>query len=133
MKQIRIIANAIGVMMLSLCLSVVSLAGYEEGEEAIAKGDRETAFFEFHQAANAGDSRAFGKLGTLYLYGAGTKKNFSKAYIWLSLATESGDRYAERFRDAAGAALPVSEIEKAEKKLIGLRKEMALKQLPAIR
>ena len=81
------------------------LADYIAGEEANSKGDRDTAFQEFYAAAEKGDGRAYGKLGSMYLYGLGTEKDSHKAYIWFHMAYLNGEREGERFRDAASSLM----------------------------
>lgn len=90
------------------------MAGFEEGEAANRAGDRVTAFKEYHAAANAGDNRAFGKLGSMYLYGLGTEKNYPLAYVWFGLARESGDKYGKRFQDAAASVMGREQIQEAD-------------------
>ncbi len=89
------------------------MADYIAGEQANKNGDRDTAFSEFQQAANTKDTRAYGKLGSMYLYGLGTQKNYQQAYIWFHMAYLAGEHEAERFRDAASSMLPRSAYLKA--------------------
>ena len=104
-------------MLLPLLVLWVSLAqaGFEEGIAASRAGDGDKAFREFGAAAEAGDVRAFGKLGAMYLYGIGTETDFTQAYAWFELAAEAGDKFAGRFRDAAASNLTPSERQRAEK------------------
>jgi TPR repeat protein len=94
-------------MISLLCLTVshITFADYIAGEQANQQGDRETAYKEFYQAAQAKDKRAYGKLGSMYLYGLGTHKDYHQAYIWFHMAYLSGEREGERFRDAASSML----------------------------
>lgn len=80
-------------------------ADFEAGAVANQQGDRATAFREFQAAAFERDTRAYGKLASMYLYGLGTKKDFTLAYVWFDMSYLAGDRYAERFRDAASAMM----------------------------
>lgn len=101
---------------ISLCLvmaSSVVLADYIAGEEANGRGDRQTAFNEFYAAAQQGDGRAYGKLGSMYLYGLGTKKDYFQAYIWFHMGYLTGERQSERFRDAASSMMTREEYFKA--------------------
>jgi TPR repeat protein len=99
---------------------------YILGEEANQQGDRNTAFSYFYTAANHNDPRAYGKLASMYLYGLGTKKNYHLAYIWFHMGYLSGERAAERFRDAASSmmnrkeylqAVESAEIQRIKQKL----------------
>ena len=98
---------------LSLVTSNTILADYIAGEEANKRGDRQTAFQEFYTAAQKGNARAYGKLGSMYLYGLGTKKDYHQAYIWFHMGYLSGERQAERFRDAASSTMAREEYLKA--------------------
>lgn len=91
------------------------LADYIDGEEANSKGDRDTAFQEFYAAAEKGDGRAYGKLGSMYLYGLGTEKDYHEAYVWFHMAYLNGEREGERFRDAASSMMTRDEYLSAVK------------------
>lgn len=101
---------------LSLLVLWTSLAyaGFDEGLSASRAGDKASAFLEFRAAAEAGDIRAFGKLGSMFLYGIGTEVDFVQAYAWFDLAAEAGDKYARRFHAAAANELTPAQREKAE-------------------
>lgn len=101
------------ILIFSLVTSSSVLADYIAGEEANKRGDRQTAFNEFYAAAQADDGRAYGKLGSMYLYGLGTEKDYHQAYIWFQMAYLTGEREAERFRDAASSMMPRAEYLKA--------------------
>ncbi len=113
------------VSILSLMTNIAS-ADYIAGEEANKRGDRQTAFNEFYAAAQEGDGRAYGRLGSMYLYGLGTKKDHYQAYIWFHMGYLTGEREAERFRDAASSmmnreeylkAVEAAEIQRVKQKL----------------
>ncbi len=88
-------------------------ADYVAGEEANGRGDRATAFTEFYNAAQNHDTRAYGKLGSMYLYGLGTEKNYQSAFIWFHMAYLAGEREGERFRDAASSTMTREQYLKA--------------------
>jgi len=106
------------------------VADYIAGEEANRKGDRVTAFKEFHAAAQNKDKRAYGKLGSMYLYGLGTEKNFQQAYIWFQIAYLSGEKLGERFRDAASSMLTREQYLKAEELAEALRIKYNISKVP---
>ncbi len=101
-------------------------AGFEQSHEAYTKGDYTTAFKGYLAAANSGDSRAYGKVAALYLYGRGTEKDFTQAYIWFAIAEESKDKYATRFLDATASMLTRKQIEQAELALTVKREQLKL-------
>ncbi len=107
-------------------MSSAATADYIAGETANSKGDRDTAFNEFYNAAQQHDGRAYGKLGSMYLYGLGTEKDYLQAYIWFHMAHLNGEREGERFRDAASSmmtreqylkAVDAAEVERVKQKL----------------
>lgn len=104
------------VLMAGLMLnSAVIQADFDAAEAANQKGDRETAFHQYQAAVFDKDARAYGKLASMYLYGLGTKKNYTQAYVWFEMARLSGDRYAGRFRDAAASMMSSSEYQQVVK------------------
>lgn len=101
------------VFILGSLLSFTTLADFEKGIEANRSGDRETAFINFHAASLAQDKRAYGKLGSMYLYGLGTEKNYQQAYVWFHMAYLIGEKEGLRFRDAASSMLSSEQQSKA--------------------
>jgi len=101
-------------------------AGFEESHAAYTKGDYTVAFNGYLEAANSGDSRAYGKVAALYLYGRGTNKDHTQAYIWFGIAKESKDKYAARFQDAAASMLTSEQIIQAETELKKKRNELGI-------
>ena len=89
------------------------MADFKAGIEANQAGDRQTAFIEFKAAAENKNNQAYGKLGSMYLYGLGTEKNYQQAYIWFHRAHLSGEKEGERFRDAASSMMAREEYLKA--------------------
>ncbi len=106
------------------------LADYIDGEKANSAGDRKTAFKEFYAAAEKGDGRAYGKLGSMYLYGLGTEKNYLQAYIWFHMAYLNGERGGERFRDAASSTMTRDEYFAAVKSAEAERLKQKLGKAP---
>ncbi len=111
----------------ALLFTSPSWAGFEQSHEAYIKGEYTLAFNGYLEAANSGDSRAFGKVAALYLYGRGTEKDYTQAYIWFTIAKESKDKYATRFRDAAASMLTREQIQQAEVALIQKREHLGIK------
>lgn len=112
--------------------SVIVQADFEAGAAANQQGDRATAFREFQAAAFEHDARAYGKLASMYLYGLGTKKDFTLAYVWFELSYLAGDRYAERFRDAASAMMTRTEYLQAMDLVEKQRSELGLEIKPGL-
>jgi TPR repeat protein len=115
-SPMRFATKILAVLILVLASSCV-FAGFEEGEEANRRGERDLAFSHFREAATGGDVRAFTKLGSMYLYGLGTERNFVQAYVWFALGSENGDKYAEAFRKTAAGSMTPEQVTEAEKLL----------------
>jgi len=117
---------SISVLAFFLSVSLLAEAGFDEGMKANQKGDRETAFTEFQAAALDGDVRAYGKLGSMYLYGLGTEKDYSMAYVWFGLSDETGDKYGKRFQDTAASVMTGEQVRQSEKLLAEYREKLGL-------
>lgn len=96
-----------------LFCSTATHAGFEDGMAAYEKGNYAAAYTEFLQAAQQGNIHAQGKLGGLYLYGAGVAKDYIQAYAWLDLAAGQGDTAAAKFRDAVADQLSITQMREA--------------------
>ncbi|MCU7853646.1 MAG: hypothetical protein KZQ80_15685 [Candidatus Thiodiazotropha sp. (ex Monitilora ramsayi)] len=117
--------------LMSLLIPVSSvIAGFEEGEAANREGDRATAFAEYQAAAMAGDDRAYGKLGSMYLYGLGTERDYSMAYVWFGLSKDAGDKYGERFQQTAASVMTAEEVRQAETLLNDYRRQLPSPDVP---
>jgi len=80
--------------LVALALGVPAFAGFEEGVAAARKRDYATAFVEFKQAAEAGDARAYARLGYLYATGLGTARDPETGYAWVKKGADAGVRTA---------------------------------------
>ncbi len=90
----------------------VCASDFDEGLAAVRQSDRKAAFQVFKAAADAGDERAYGKLGGLYLYHAGMPTDRGAAYVWFGIVIRFGDAEARRFQEAAESALSPTAYEK---------------------
>ena len=112
-SPMRFATKILPVLILGLTSSCV-FADFETAEEANRRGERDLAFSHYSEAATRGDVRAFTKLGSMYLYGLGTERNFVQAYVWFSLGSENGDKYAEAFRKTAAGSMTPEQVAEAE-------------------
>ncbi len=101
-------------VVLTALIATPTHADLEAGLAAYDRGDHAEAFKQFKQAAEEGNTDAYGKLAGLYLYGRGTEKDFSQAYIWFGMAEHSGDKYAEKFKMAAASSMTLEQVKQAE-------------------
>lgn len=76
----------------------------------------------FQRAAAQGNPRAYYSLGVMHASGRGVPTNLPEAYLWLSLAAESGHQAAVEAREAVGGALSEAQRDAAEKRIQSLLK-----------
>ena len=121
---------------ISITLSLLSalifpslvFADFESAMQDQRDGKYESAFAQFVEASEAGDTRAHGKLASMYLYGLGTEKDYAKAYVWFGIARHTGDKYAGKFQKAASSGLSAKQVEEAEAELARAKEEIPCSQ-----
>lgn len=125
MKQF--LTRLISVATLFMLLATgTALAGVDEAMEAYERGDKAAAFELMQRAAADGNEIAYGKLASFYLYGIGTEKNYSEAYVWFGIAMATGDMHAKAFKKTAAAAMSESEVKSANQRLKELKSGLGL-------
>ena len=92
------------------------------GEAALARGDYTTAYESFRSLAARGNMRAQTRLAEMYASGQGVKRNPNQAYIWYSLAAQSGNVSAAAERAKIAALLQPAEIKQADRVVENMRK-----------
>ena len=122
MKRIKCLLSPL--LLLLLITAPAHGAEFEQGFDAYRLQNYEQAFAAFKSAAENGDSRAYGKLGAMYLYGRGTEKDPVNAYIWFGMAALSGDKYAPRYRDAASALMTSEQVYQAEQAIADMQDKL---------
>ena len=70
-------------------------ANFQDGANAIEKGDYKTAFTIFEDLAKKGDAPAQFYLGLMYDNGYGVKQDYFKAKEWYEKAAAQGDAKAQ--------------------------------------
>lgn len=85
---------------------------FEAGIAAYTQGEHAEAMRRFQPLAERGDHRAQYWLGMIYFEGRGVPKDAVRAYLWLTLAANQGNRGARAGRD--GVARRLSDIQKSE-------------------
>ena len=78
---------------LSLWLFATTLsfgANFQDGVNAIEKGDYKTAFTIFEDLASKGDAKAQFYLGLMYYNGQGVRQDYKKAFEWYEKAANQG-------------------------------------------
>lgn len=74
----------------AIAASGTAVADYEDGMQAYHGGDYRTAFNEFEDAANKGDTAAQYMLGDMYAHGLNVTQNYVNAHKWYSIAATWG-------------------------------------------
>jgi hypothetical protein len=65
--------------------------------------DFKAAKYRFEKAASAGNDKAPGNLGVMYMIGEGVSRDLVEAFKWATIGIANGDRRAAEFRrDIAG-------------------------------
>ncbi len=82
------------VVGLVLMLTLPAWADFQEGLDAYKRGDYDTALKEWRPLADQGLAAAQNNLGAMYLNGEGVRRNYVRAYMWLSLAAKQGYKRA---------------------------------------
>ena len=83
---------------LSLWLFATTLsfgANFDDGVNAIEKGDYKTALSIFEDLASKGDAEAQYNLGVMYVKGEGVRQDYKKAIEWYEKAATKGDASAQ--------------------------------------
>ena len=93
MKTLRYI-----LLVLLLFFSSSSIAfgnSFQDGVDAVNRGDYKTAYLLFLPLAQRGDARAQTNLGVMYDHGLVVSQDYKEASQWYRLAAEQGDAYAQ--------------------------------------
>lgn len=84
---------------------------------AFMRGDHETALELVRPLADRGGAYAQSLLGSMYLAGKGVPQSDLQAFVWASLAANSGDPHLIKIRDRIGQRLTPEEAAEAQKLL----------------
>ncbi|MCP4995103.1 MAG: SEL1-like repeat protein [Gammaproteobacteria bacterium] len=117
MKRIDISRIFFTLITSLVLISPVTGAEIEDAEKAYRQKDYPTALAAYHAAAKTKEDLAYGKLGGMYLYGVGTRKNYTEAFIWFGMAHRAGDNYGRKFQETAASVMSRAEIDAAEELL----------------
>lgn len=96
-------------------------ADFEAAIEAYLDGDFAAARRGFEPLAERGDNRAQYWFGIMYFEGNGVPRDHLRAYLWLSLAAEGGNRAAKISRSGIARRLSATEIAEAERMIAAWR------------
>ncbi len=85
-----IMGSKLAVVLLCLFISGQVFADYEDGLDAVFRGDYQTAFREFSVAAESGLDAAQYNLAILYFTGQGVAQDLGLAFRWTEAAALQG-------------------------------------------
>ena len=99
-------------LALSLTLSApqVSADTFDDADNALERGDFDTAAKIFKELAEQGDPDAQTNLGFMYENGQGVLQDNIKAHMWYNLATANGYKNAGEWRDKRAALMTATDI-----------------------
>jgi serine/threonine protein kinase len=86
-----------------------------QAEQVCARGSDADCAALYRKAANAGNAEAQYRLGELSASGKGVGQSDFEAYVWFSLAANSGHAGAKRRRDQVVVKLQPAEIQQADR------------------
>ncbi len=122
----RDIKRALLAAAVALGLAMPAAADYwsefEAGVDAYAAGRHAEAASRFRPLAEAGDDRAQYWLGIMYFEGKAVPQDDVRAYLWLGLAAEQGNRGARIGRDAIVPRMSAARLAEAERLLAAERR-----------
>jgi len=94
---------------------------FETAIDAYAEGDYRAARAAFEPLARAGDNRAQYWLGIMYFEGKGVPLDNRRAYLWLSLSAEQGNRAARASRSGIARRMNAAELAAARRLVASYR------------
>ncbi|RDD60748.1 sel1 repeat family protein [Ferruginivarius sediminum] len=97
----------------------VALAGLYESGEVTGAPDARAAARWYRRAAEQGEAVAQMNLGDLYARGRGVKRDWVRAWVWLTRAARQGFDWAARRRDEVARRMTRPELEAARRRLSG--------------
>ncbi len=91
------------------------LADFQAGLDAYKRGDYDTALKEWRPLADQGLAAAQNNLGAMYINGEGVRRNYVRAYMWLSLAAKQGYKRAVSSQGQLEREMTPGELAEAER------------------
>ena len=86
---------------------------WEDGMAAYDRGDYVPAMQLVRPLAQAGNAKAQALLGVMYRRGQGVTRNSARAFMWLGLAADRGDRKAKSDFQSVARSMTPDELSQA--------------------
>ncbi len=96
-------------------LAAPAWADFQAGLDAYERGDYHTAMKEWRPLAEQGLAAAQNNLGAMYINGKGVRRNYVRAYMWLSLAAKQGYKRAVSSQGQLEREMTPGELAEAER------------------
>ncbi len=96
-------------------LAAPAWADFQAGLDAYERGDYHTAMKEWRPLAEQGLAAAQNNLGAMYINGEGVRRNYVRAYMWLSLAAKQGYKRAVSSQGQLEREMTPGELAEAER------------------
>ena len=123
----HILFGALFGTVLAIGVSAPAAADYwtdfEAGIQAYAEGAHDEALKRFQPLAERGDHRAQYWLGMIYFEGRGVLRDDLRAYVWLTIAANQGNRGARAGRVGIARRLSAAQITEADRLATAWRPE----------
>ena len=102
--------------VLFFCISQSVIAGMDEADEAMSKGDFNIAFTEYLPLAKNGNAVAQERIGELYRRGLGVKQDYAESFAWYLKSAQQNSAEGQYFvavlyKNGAGVAKNDQEAE----------------------
>jgi len=103
------------VVGLFFMLAAPTWADFQAGLDAYEREDYATALKEWRPLAEQGLAAAQNNLGAMYINGEGVRRNYVRAYMWLSLAAKQGYKRAVSSQGQLEREMTPGELAEAER------------------
>ncbi len=115
--SLRSLLAAVAMLALAGPAAADYWSDFEAAIDAYAEGDYGAARETFESLARAGDNRAQYWLGIMYFEGKGVPRDNRRAYLWLSLSAEQGNRAARAGRSGVARRMSADDLAAARRLL----------------
>ena len=115
LKMKRLILVALVVCVVSPVLADDFQISLATAEKHLKAGNYGAAFSSIKSVAERGDVKGQVMLGMFYFKGVGTLQDYTRAHMWLNIASSRGDKNAQSLMDVYTKMMSSQQIEIAQK------------------
>ena len=122
--------RALLAIVLSVLVCPTAMADFDAGMAAYRARNYEQAFEEFYKDAVEGHETAQFNVGVLYYRGEGIQRDLVKAFGWIELSTQHGDKQNIQAQEVLILNMSPTQIRSGQMIAANLAKEHGLKYSP---